>query len=156
MLAEHLTHLEVAFQVLLTHQFVLKLSKCFFAQSQVEYLRHVVSYEGVQPVASKLEAILHWLISQSTKPVRSFLGLVGFYRCFIKGYATIAASLVKLTMLDRFQWTDQAQVAFEHLKHALSSAPVLALPDFELSFSVETDASGTWVWESFFHSKAIP
>lgn len=54
---EHLTHLEVVFQVLLDHQFVLKLSKCFFAQSQVEYLGHLVSYEGVQLVASKVEAI---------------------------------------------------------------------------------------------------
>ena len=80
--AEHLTHLEVAFQVLLSHQFVLKLSKCFFAQAQVEYLGHMVSFAGVQPVPSKISAIQQWPIPQTTRAVRSFLGLAGFYRCF--------------------------------------------------------------------------
>ena len=141
-MADHLTHLEATFQVLLTHQFVLKLSKCFFAQSQVEYLGHVVLSQGVQPVASKVDVVLHWPTPQSSRAVRSFLGLAGFYRRFIKGYATIAAPLVKLTTLDHFQWTEQAQIAFDELKRALSSAPVLALPDFDIPFIVETDASG--------------
>lgn len=70
------------------------------------------------------------------------MGLVGFYRHFIKGYATIAATLVKLTTIDSFQWTPSAQTTFEQLKQALSDAPVLALPNFELPFTVETDASG--------------
>ena len=80
--AEHLTHLEVAFQVLLSHQFVLKLSKCFFAQAQVDYVGHMVYFAGVQPVPSKISAIQQWPIPQTTRAVRSFLGLAGFYRCF--------------------------------------------------------------------------
>lgn len=93
----HIQHLTTTFQVLLDNQFVLKLSKCFFAQLQVEYLGHMVSKKGVEPVASKVEAILQWPIPQSSRVVRGFLGLAGFYRRFIKGYATIAAPLVKLT-----------------------------------------------------------
>lgn len=139
---EHLTHLEVSFQVFLDHQFVLKLSKCFFAQSQVEYLGHLVSHEGVQLVASKVEAIHQWPVPQSTKVVYNFLGLARFYQQFIKSYATIVAPLVKITMLERFQWLNQAQAAFEHLKRALSEAPVLALPNFQLPFTVEIDTSG--------------
>ena len=139
---EHLTDLEVAFQVLLNHQFVLKLSKCFFAQSQVEYLGHLVSHAGVQPVASKIDAIRQWPVPQTIRAVRSFLGLAGFYRRFIKGYASIAAPLVQLTTMPKFQWTVTAQIAFDHLKQALSEASVLALPDFTLPFTLETDASG--------------
>lgn len=59
---EHLRHLETTFQVLLENQFVLKLSKCFFAQSQVEYLGNLVSHKGVEPVASKVAAIQQWLV----------------------------------------------------------------------------------------------
>lgn len=141
-MAEHLNHLEITFQVLLTHQFVLKFSKCFFAQTQVEYLGHIVSSEGVKPVASKVEAILQWPIPHSIKAVRSFLGLADFYRRFIRGYATIAAPLVHITTKAHFMCTDLAQDAFEKLKQAVSTAPVLSLPDFEQPFTAEADASG--------------
>lgn len=139
---EHLFRLETTFQVLLDNHFVLKLTKFFFAQPQVEYLGHVVSHQGVQSVDAKVVVIQHWPVPKSTKAVRSFLGLAGFYRHFIKGYATIVAPLVKLTTLDHFQWTTEAQTTFEQLKQALSDAPVLALPNFELPFTVETKDSG--------------
>lgn len=135
-------HLDIAFQVLLANHFVLKISKCFFAQSQVEYLGHLVSHKGVEPLATKVTAILHWPIPRSTKALCNFLDLAGFYRRFIKGYATIAAPLVKATTVDPFQWIEEAQIAFDCLKGSLSSAPMLALPDFQLPFTVETDASG--------------
>ena len=109
---------------------------------QVEYLGHMVSQKGVEPMASKVEAILQWPVPPSTRVVRSFLGLAGFYRRFIKGYATIAGPLVKLITKDPFKWTPQAQLAFDHLKTALSTTPVLTLPNFQLPFTVETDASG--------------
>lgn len=70
------------------------------------------------------------------------MGLAGFYQRFIKGYATIAVVLVSATTVDPFQWTIPAQIAFERLKQALSKASVLALPNFELPFTVEIDASG--------------
>ena len=75
------------------------------------------------------------------------MGLTGFYRRFIKGYASIAAPLVVITTLDMFQWSAEAQAAFDNLKCALSEALVLALPDFSLPFTVETDASGVGMRE---------
>ncbi|XP_028237026.1 uncharacterized protein LOC114416364 [Glycine soja] len=138
---DHLHHLDLTFQVLLDNHFVLKKSKCSFGQSQVEYLGHLVSQRGVEPMPDKIAAIVNWPQPHSTRAVRSFLGLAGFYRRFIRGYAMIADPLVKATS-DPFRWTPQAQQAFEDLKSALSTAPVLALPDFQEPFTVETDASG--------------
>lgn len=108
----HLHYLEVTFKVLLANQFVLKLSKCFFALPQVKYLGHLVSVKGVEPIATKVAAISQWSVPQSTKVVRSFLGLARFYRRFIKGYTMIADPLVKTTTIEPFTWTPQAQTAF--------------------------------------------
>ena len=141
-LDEHLRHLQTTFQVLLENQFVLKLSKCFFAQSQVEYFGHIVSHRGVEPVASKVTTIQQWPVPQSTRALCSFLDLVGFYRKFIRGYATIAAPLVKATTVDPFQLMTPTHIAFDRLKEALSTALVLALPDFNKPFTLETNASG--------------
>ena len=127
---------------LLHNQFVLKFSKCSFAQPQVEYLGHVVLGHGVAPVASKIQAIDQWPIPTTTKALRSFLGLAGFYRRFIRGYASIAAPLIKVTTKDPFEWTTEADEAFKALKTALISAPILVLPNFTLPFTLETDASG--------------
>lgn len=124
------------------NQFVLKLTKCCFAQPQVEYLGHLVLRKGVEPLALKIEAIIHWPTPRTTRAVRSFLGLAGFYHRFIRGYASIAASLVHVTTMEQFVWTLQAQEAFDQLKRALVAAPILALPDFNLPFTIETDASG--------------
>jgi len=81
---DHLRHLETTFQVLMANQFVLKLSKCFFVQDQVEYLDHFVSHKGVAPIAAKVAAIQQWTTPCSTRALRSFLGLAGFYGRFIK------------------------------------------------------------------------
>ena len=88
---DHLVHLESAFKLLLSGKFSLKRTKCTFAQSQLEYLGHVVSGNGVEPVPEKLHAIQEWPLPQSVKSLRNFLRLVGFYIRFIKGYAKIAA-----------------------------------------------------------------
>ena len=93
-LEDHTHHLQTTFQVLLQNQFVLKLSKCFFAASLVEYLGHMVSSRGVEPVASKIYAIHQWPPPRYVKALRSFLGLAGFYHRFIKSYAMIVAPLV--------------------------------------------------------------
>lgn len=140
-LSDHLRHLQATFQILYENHFVLKISKCLFAQSEVEYLGHLVSHRGVQPVTSKLDAIAQWPIPRLVRALRSFLGLAGFYRRFIQGYATIAAPLVKATTVEPLQWNSSTQAAFDTLKQALTSAPVLSLPDFQLPFTIETDAS---------------
>jgi len=79
--------------------------------------------------------------------LQSFLGLASFYRCFIKGYAIIADPLVKATIIEPFQWSPQAQTTFDRLKHALSTALILALPNFHQPFTIETDASGIGMGE---------
>lgn len=96
----------------------------------------------MEPIASKIDAINQWPLPQSTRALRSFLSLAGFYRRIIRNYATMAAPLVNITTLPSFQWSEEAQLAFDHLKDALSTAPVLALPDFTTPFTLETDASG--------------
>lgn len=82
---EHLLYLEKAFQVLVEGQFFLKLSKCLFAQRQVEYLGHLVLEQGVEPVPTKVEAIKQWLTHRFTRALRGFLGLLGFIEDLSKG-----------------------------------------------------------------------
>lgn len=141
-LSSHIQHLESIFQTLLQGQFYLKRSKCLFAQNQVEYLGHVVFGRGVEPEPSKIRAMVQWPTPALSKDLRAFLGLTGFYRKFIKNYATIAAPLTSLLGKDAFEWSSTAQSAFEQLKKAMTSAPVLTLPDFNEPFVIETDASG--------------
>jgi len=136
--------LENAFQILITGKFSLKLSKCTFAaQEQVEYLGHVVAGDGVRPVPEKVQAIQDWPTPRSPRALQGFLGLAGFYRRFIQGYATIVVPLTKLLCHAQFQWSPLASEAFQKLKGAIMAAPVLALPNFNIPFIVETDASGT-------------
>lgn len=84
-LPEHLDHLQTTFEVLCANHFFLKLSKCSFATAQVEYLGHIVSKCGVEPMPVKIEAVQQWPTPQSVRALRGFLGLSGFYRKFIKG-----------------------------------------------------------------------
>ena len=100
-----------------------------------------ISY-GVAPVPTKVEAIQAWPIPNSTQGLRGFLRFSGFYRCFIKGYASIVAPLTRLLVKDQFQWSPEAQIAFDTLKDTIYRASVLRLPDFSQTFIVETDASG--------------
>lgn len=139
---DHLEHLRSTFQILSDNDFVLKKSKCSFATQQVEYLGDVVSARGIEPVPEKVLAVQQWPPPQSVRHLRGFLGLLGFYRRFIKGYATLAAPLTALLAKDQFGWTPEADDAFNRLKEALCKAPVLALPDFSAPFIIEIDASG--------------
>lgn len=138
----HIKHLDCVFHTLLEGRFFLKGSKCLFAQRQLEYLGHIVSAKGVEPEPSKIKAMIDWPVPTCIKSLRGFLGLTGFYRKFIKGYATIASPLTTLLRKDCFKWGPEAQEAFKTLKRAMTAAPVLALPDFSLPFILEKDASG--------------
>ena len=124
-------------------KFALKFAKCSFAHKQIDYLGHIVSSDGVQPIPEKVQAIQRWPQPRTTRALRGFLGLVGFYGRFIKGYATIAAPHSHLLTKSDFVWTPEAEHAFQTLKDAVMMAPVLALPNFTKPFTVETDSSGS-------------
>ncbi|GKC03170.1 putative mitochondrial protein [Tanacetum coccineum] len=144
-LEEHVIHLRAVLEVMRKHQLYAKLSKCVFGTGQVEYLGHVISAKGVSTNPAKIKAMEDWHVSSNVKQLRRFLGLIGYYRRFIKSYASISRPLTLLLNKNGFQWNKEAQVAFEHLKKAMMSAPVLPLPDFEKEFTVETDASGVGI-----------
>ncbi|PNX99071.1 retrotransposon-related protein, partial [Trifolium pratense] len=118
------------------------MNECSFGMSEVDYLGHTVSGMGVTMDKAKVQAVLQWPIPTTLKQLRGFLGLAGYYRRFIKSYTTIASPLTDLLKKDSFQWSDSAMKAFNALKMAITSAPVLILPDFSKPFVLETDASG--------------
>jgi hypothetical protein len=141
--SDHLRHVKLVLEAIRTHQLYLKRSKCSFGEQSMAYLGHVISAEGVAMDSDKVLAVVDWPAPRTVRAVRGFLGLVGYYRKFIKGFGTIAAPLTALLKKDGFLWTDQAATAFEALKVALTTAPVLQLPDFTAPFIVECDASGS-------------
>ena len=127
------------------HSLFTKLSKCSFGQTQIEYLGHMVSRQGVIVDESKIECIKQWPTPTSSKQLHSFLGLASYYRKFIRHFAMIAAPLTDLLKKEAFKWNELSQQAFWTLKTALTQAPVLALPDFSKPFVLETDASATGI-----------
>nr|KYP61075.1 Retrovirus-related Pol polyprotein from transposon 17.6 [Cajanus cajan] len=139
---DHLIHLRLVLNLLLVHQFYAKLTKCEFGVTSVGYLGHVISSKGVEPDPSKIQGILDWPSPRSLSELRGFLGLSGFYRRFVRHYATHAAPLTDLLKQGAFTWSDTADTTFKKLKEIMTSTPVLMLPNFEDTFHVETDASG--------------
>ncbi|XP_040930168.1 uncharacterized mitochondrial protein AtMg00860-like [Gossypium hirsutum] len=121
----------------------LKKSKCFFGESQVTYLGHVIHGEEVEVDHTKIKDVTDWPTPKTIKALRGFLGLVGYYRKFIKNYEEVVALLTSLLKKNAFNWTKEADVAFTQLKTSLSTAPVLELPNFKEEFVVECDASNS-------------
>jgi hypothetical protein len=135
--ADHLSHLRAVLDELRRHQLFVKRNKCSFATSSVAYLGHVISAAGVAMDLAKVQAIHEWPAPRSARAVRGFLGLTGYYRKFVHNYGAIAAPLTAL-LKEGFSW---GAAAFTALKAAVTSAPVLAMPDFVKLFTVECDAS---------------
>jgi hypothetical protein len=139
---EHLDHIRQIFQILHQHQFKVKLSKCSFAKSELAYLGHVISAAGVATDPGKVAIVKNWPTPISAKEVRSFLVLAGYYRKYVKGFGSISKPLTNLLKKGIvFLWTSEHESSFQALKAALISAPVLALPDLNQPFLIETDAS---------------
>ena len=143
---EHLQQLRRVFEVLKQNQFFLKRSKCSFMQQAIEYLGHVVSEKGVATGTAKVQAVKNWPCPTSSKALRGFLGLTGYYRKFVQHYGILARPLTQLLKKHvPFQWGPDQQTAFELLKQAMIKAPVLAIPDFGVQFVLETDACNTGI-----------
>jgi hypothetical protein len=124
---DHLRHLRAVLDELRRHQLFVKRNKCSFATSSVAYLAHVISAAGVAMDPAKVQAIHEWPAPRSTRAVRGFLGLAGYYRKFVHNYGAIAAPLPALLKKEGFSWGDAAVAAFTALKAAVTSAPVLAI-----------------------------
>ncbi|XP_042954591.1 uncharacterized protein LOC122291003 [Carya illinoinensis] len=139
---EHKSHLRVVLRILEEHHFFIKASKCAFMERELEYLGHFISGEGVKVDQRKIEAMVEWPLPHDVSALRGFLGLTSYYRRFVKNYGLIAKPLTSLLKKDNFAWTQEAMEAFDELKRAMTTTPVLALPNFEKPFEVYTDVSG--------------
>ena len=89
----------------------------------------------------KVEAIVSWKVPKTVRDVQCFLGFANFYRIFIKNYSQVAAPLTWLTCKDKLEWGPQVEKAFQDLKTAFITTPILVHPDFAKAFYLETDAS---------------
>ena len=139
---EHLEHLETIFNRLREAGLKLKLQKCSFFKKHIQYLGHLISDEGIQPLPEKLESIAKMPIPKNAKQVKQFLGLVGYYRKFVPRFADISRILTKLTRKDQeFKWTLECDKCFHMLKDYLQEAPILRYPDPAASYTLYTDAS---------------
>ena len=124
------------------HNLRVKASKCTFGAPSVQYLGHVVSSKGIHTDPEKIKAVSALSDPKNLEQVRSFLGLSGYYRKFIPNFATLSAPLVSLTKKhSKFHWGENEHNAFITLKSLLCQAPVLAYPQFDKKFILQTDAS---------------
>lgn len=140
--SSHLEAIRGVFSKLQSVNLTVQLSKCNFVVDRVGYLGHVITSRGVEPDPGKIKAVQEFPVPKTVTEVRSFLGLSGYYRRFIDGYAVIGQPLFELTKQgQKFDWTPACQTAFDQLKEKLISAPVLVYPDFSKPFILATDAS---------------
>ena len=139
---EHLVHLKSVFDRLRDANLRLHPQKCHFLQSEILYLGHILTPEGVKVDEKKLEVLKTYPVPRTVKQVRQFIGYASYYRRFIKNFSGIAAPLTALLKKNqKFVWTAKCQQAFETLRTALYSAPILAFPDMNREFILNIDAS---------------
>ncbi|KAF0701453.1 hypothetical protein As57867_008033, partial [Aphanomyces stellatus] len=139
---EHVVHLRVVFELFREQKLYARKSKCEFGVSEVRFLGHVISKDGLAVDTCKIEVIEKWQPPASRKELLSFLGLAGYYRKFIFNYAAIVLPLSELTKDSvEWLWMDEQQDAFETIKLHLQQAPVLQFPDHDKPFIVTADAS---------------
>ncbi|XP_040932091.1 uncharacterized mitochondrial protein AtMg00860-like [Gossypium hirsutum] len=123
---EHDAHLCIFLQVLREKQLYAKFSKCEVWLREVTFLGHVVLVKGIRMDPQNIEAVVDWKPTKTISEIRSFLGLVGYYRRFVEGFSLISAPLTKLPRRGvSFNWSDKQQESFEKLKDVLTKAPML-------------------------------
>ena len=139
---EHIEHILAVFERLREANLRINFSKCKWCAKEVKILGHIISENIVKMDPEKIEAIVKRKRPRKVKELQEFLGLPNFYRRFIKGYSQIAHPLFHLLAKDvKFDWSPECEEAFNGLKKALTSHPVLRIPDLNRPFKVYADAS---------------
>ncbi|MBJ5468796.1 hypothetical protein JGG40_24115, partial [Salmonella enterica subsp. enterica serovar Derby] len=144
---QHLSNLKTVFSRLRIAGLKLSPKKCkFFQKGETSYLSHVISADGIKTDPSNIRAISTWPVPKDIHELSCFLGLCSYYRRLMKRFSVTAAPLHRLTeSKEKFVWTGNCQEAFNNLKEALSSASVLAFPQPDQPFVLDTDASNTGI-----------
>ena len=141
---EHLERLRAVFERLRRANLKLGAHKFSLAAQEVSFLGYKVTPHGLEPEPKLMEAISKLPPPINVAKVRSFLGLVGYYRRFVKRFSDKAAPLNMLLRKDQvWKWTPECQSAFETLKGEIAARPVSAYPDFSKPFRLYTDGSNT-------------
>jgi hypothetical protein len=139
---EHLEHIKQVFQRLEDAGLKMGKEKCFFALKELEFLGHRISREGIKPDPNKIEKIKNWPTPTNKTGARGFLGMVGYYRRFIKDFSKIGKPIFDVIGKESFHWDEKQQQAMDILKKAIIEDAVLKYPNFTKPFILYTDASG--------------
>ena len=143
-IGETMIRLEIVLDRIIQAGLKLKPSKCSLFQTSTLFLGHVVSNRGVSCDPNKVVAVQKWKAPTTVKEVRSFIGTVGYYKRFIKGFADLCRPLHILTRKNqKFHWTTECESSFQTLRTCLISAPVMAYPQEKGLYVLDTDASAT-------------
>lgn len=143
---EHTSHVRQVLVRLLENRLFVKAEKCEFGVSTVSFLGHVIQEGQVRADPSKIRAVEEWPVPSSRKELQCILGFANFYRRFIRDYSKVASPRTRLTSSSvPFCWSNEANMAFNRLKHLFTTAPVLVQPDASKQFIVEVDASDSGV-----------
>ena len=151
---EHLQRLEIVFNRLRECNLKLAPKKCSFMQKKVKYVGYIVSEDGVECDPDKIDKVRNWPTPKCPEDVRQFVGFAGFYRKFVKNFSQIVKPLYEVMPVQNqkrskktkssndFIWGTAQEQAFQELKNRLTTAPVLAYPEYTIPFSIYTDACG--------------
>ena len=139
---EHIRHIELILQRLKSYGLTIKLSKCFFACPEIEFLGHMVDFGTVSPKQLKVMDLLNTTRPEGKRQLQSWFGLSGYYQRYIPKYAELSAPLTDLLKKDvKFNWNDKADKSFNDIKCLLAQKPVLKIADFSKPFVIFVDAS---------------
>jgi len=139
---EHAEHLRIVLSTLAAHKLYAKFKKCDFWMEKVHFLGHVMTKKGISVDPAKIAAVVDWPRPLNVTEVRSFLGLAGYYRRFVKDFAKVASPLTQLLRKDhQFDWSPSCEASFQELKQRLVSAPILTVPKGNEGYVVYSDAS---------------
>ena len=141
-LQAHLEHLNHVMKRIREVGLKVNLSKCQFIRNEVEYLGHVITPEGLRPNEKLIMAVKDYTLLKNVQELKRFLGLASYYRRFIHQFSRVAQPLHRLTCKNtEYRWSKECQSAFNRLKELLVTSPILAYPNFQQDFLLETDAS---------------